>query len=124
MRYAVILHQVGGCDYTIECGTKIHYLGADTREEAEKEAYRLLFPGVRTGAALDEDNDDYEEEDAGKYTNANISSMTLIEINKSTPLPLSKWRVEYANAKMTAHQEAEKAKRLAQFNKLKEEFGE
>lgn len=124
MNYAVILYQQGGCDYTIECGTKIHYLGADTREEAEKEAKRLVFKPLRTGTALDENSDDYEEEDLGRYTEANISSMQLIEITYSKPLPLAEWRVEYSKAKTTAHEEAEKAKRLAQFNKLKKEFGE
>lgn len=40
--YIVELHQSGGCDYTIECGTKVRWLEATTMEEAQTEVGTLL----------------------------------------------------------------------------------
>lgn len=40
--FIVELHQSGGCDYTIECDTKVRRLDATTMEEARIEVEALL----------------------------------------------------------------------------------
>jgi hypothetical protein len=41
-KYIAVLHQPGGCDYTIACGTRVEHLSASTFEEAQAEAEALL----------------------------------------------------------------------------------
>src|SRR3990167_90926 len=41
-QFVAALHQPGGCDYTIDCGTQVLSLKATTLEEAWKEIRELL----------------------------------------------------------------------------------
>lgn len=48
--YVAVLHQPGGCDYTIDCGTLVENLEAETYEDALIEAKELLteYTGERS----------------------------------------------------------------------------
>lgn len=42
MKYIAYLHQDGGCDYTIGCGSAIRHLHASNMDEALKEALKHI----------------------------------------------------------------------------------
>lgn len=42
MIWYLIVHQPGGCDYTIDCGTAFKVLSAATKEEAIKKAEEII----------------------------------------------------------------------------------
>lgn len=41
-KFIVYLHQPGGCDYTIDCGSKLIELNAKTIDKAKKEVSKLI----------------------------------------------------------------------------------
>ncbi len=42
MTFMLVMEQEGGCDYAIDCGTKIEHLPATTIEDAEADALRII----------------------------------------------------------------------------------
>jgi hypothetical protein len=114
MRYALILKQGGGCDYTIGCGTKIHWLQSATLEDAKMEAKNLFFPP--------------DDEEAGYYYSglhreAGVDSATLIEVTSAQELPLREWANVHLKRQAEEKAAADTAKRQAEYQKLKKEFG-
>ena len=111
MFYIAELNQNGGCDYTIECGTKIIGLDAKDKDAAIKEIESLL--------GLGGDDDDY---DFGCYKNSGLTSITLYEVNNSTQIDVDAIYKKIEDAAKIVREEEAKKKRFKEFERLSKEF--
>lgn len=99
LRYLAVLHQPGGCDYTIACGTRVEHLDADAYEDAVLEAEALL--------------EDFDDERA-------LDDLTLYEVTRRTALDVKAGyaRLEAkARAAQVAEAERKERDQLAQLTR-------
>ena len=92
-KYIAEIHQPGGCDYTIECGTHIILLKANDWIHARAELERIITQ------PKDEDSDDPDFPD--------LDRIILYEINLSETMPVAHWM----NIKKIVSQELERNER-------------
>lgn len=84
MRYVAKLHQPHGCDYTIECGTKIVELKSSTVEEALHEVRKIVI-------GVDEDDPEYNIYGLGCRGEYQLDSVRLYEVTQSIDIPIAVW---------------------------------
>lgn len=117
--YAVILKQkADGCDYSIDCGTKIIPLQALTLEQALKEAKVVV-----QGTPDDEEKygfvDDFlVDKEQG---NPKLSFAKLVKIESD--LPINDWYHEAIDKSYALARRAQLENERAQYERLKAKFG-
>lgn len=84
MNFLARVHQLGGCDYTIECGTQTFWLKADSIEAAI-DNLREIVVGV------DEDNPRYEEIGSGYCNERKLDRVEIFEIAAHQVCPVQDW---------------------------------
>lgn len=101
--FIVELHQSGGCDYTIECGTKVRRLDATTMEDAQTEVEALLA-----------------EEYSGRELQ--VETAMIYEVARSSSADVKKIYRDIAERQKAAKKLADDAKARKQLADLKKRF--
>lgn len=114
MGFVAVLHQEGGCDYTIECGTLNVWLESTTKEDALEEVERRLRG--------DSDEDDYDHEAFPSHSD--LSSVTLYEVKEVIKVDLNSIYKKIRAERVEKKKSAEKEKRRVEFERLKKEFND
>lgn len=105
-KFFLFAEQGGGCDYTIGCGFRLRELkGATTMEEA-----------IAIATSEDKHGEfmiDLED----------IDEATIYQVSAQYKLPLAKITAQRRAATLARDKEAERAKKEAEFERLKKELG-
>lgn len=104
-KYVAYLMQNGeGCDYTIGCGKKMITLESTDRESAEKELKDIII-------------EEYSDE-------VMLSSATIIEVSDEIQIDVKSIYNEKKENEKRLKDEKQKMKDLAEYERLKKQFGE
>ncbi len=107
--------QPGGCDYTIACGETVWRLKADTREAAIKEMKAEII------GELDGSECRYYE---GHWDEHALSNVTLFEVSNEENIPVDEWYAEALKIVKDTIAELEEQADKAEFEQLKERYGD
>lgn len=112
MRFIAELHQGGGCDYTIECGTKVIGLKATLDMQQARQEVEQLLRG--------------DEDDPSPYPD--LDSIMIYEVGETVKVDVRDIYARIAAARIaeaaTARKIQDKTVRKALFEQLRKEFGE
>lgn len=101
-KFIAVLHQDGGCDYTIECGTTVIELSSVELWSAEDELSKLI-----------------EEEFTG---DRKIHEATIYEISDEYEVDLAEVYRNIANRKKSKKDAEQEAKDREEFERLRKKF--
>jgi hypothetical protein len=102
MEFLVVMHQEGGCDYTIECGTKTEKISADSTEAALKKAQEICSDHI------------------GDYR---LSAMSLYQISWSTEIPVDELYASIEEERKRWKQIEKENQEKQEYERLKKKFG-
>lgn len=102
-KFAVVLFQSGGCDYTIGCGTVFQILPESVQTMEEAEEY-VMTEDKRGGLP---------------YYGEQVNSATIFEIGKSKKVDVN----AYKRGLREESEMLQKEERRKKFEQLKKEFG-
>ncbi len=108
MGWRIVMHQDGGCDYTIGCGIGFVDLGNGTLEEAITAAKDFF---------LSEEGSHYL---TSEYSE--ISSAYLVQDNDDE-LPIDEWKKELKQQELEENKKAIEEKERKEFERLSKKFG-
>lgn len=107
MKYILVLKQEAeGCDYSIECGTKVVELKATTFDGVHQEAKNCILS----------DDEGYLAEDF------RLKSAMLCEVVAEEALPVKEWYAEYEAAQHKQERQAQLEKERREYERLKAKF--
>ena len=101
MNYLIVMHQSGGCDYTIGCGIKTFTINAYDEHNLNEQCYKLF--------------DEYNN------TDVDISRIEIYEINKNALVDIDSYIIRQKQEIELEKEIANKEKRRQEFLKLKKE---
>ncbi len=102
-KFIAVIHQDGGCDYTIECGTKVLDLESNDIDNAINELSSII-----------------EEEYTGERE---LSEIKLYEIASEHPVNLDEIYNNIKNKKQSSTDRENDDKEKAEFERLSKKFG-
>lgn len=118
MEYIAILKQSGGCDYTIGCGMGTYPIEANSMEEAKATLLKMLYGRYNPEFVTKEEEDEW-----GKgFLEMGLTSVELLEVNRSERLGISKLNKNYTEAVDDKTKEVNAEREHKQYMRLKEKF--
>ncbi len=113
--YIAMIHEPGGCDYTMECGTDVLELKAKSMKEAINELEEIIFRY---------EDPEYEESE-GCYTGEHeLSKATIFEVSDKVKINLGSWYKKFEKYKKKLENEEEELAELEELKRLSVKYGD
>lgn len=112
--YMAILSQGQGCDYTIECGTKVIELKAKNKADALIELNRMM-----TGP----EGDGYDVEYTIEGGDGDLDTVTLLEVSHREKVDLSVWKRQIKDARKKVKESQQEKEERATYERLQKKYG-